>query len=128
VAVDLEPSKGSNGKGSGAGGGNSGDATASDTTDSSGGEGAEGHTDVAAAPFQPWKQELSREDAFRQALGEGETIGCVDDRALRQLSAGGCPDEHGLRGVVWRYLLDQVSHERLLDQVSHERLLDQVSH
>ena len=78
----------------------------------------------AAAPFQPWKHALSREDAFRQALGEkveakgsssSPTISgtgaksMIDDRALRQLAAGGCPDESGIRGVVWRYLLDQVS-------------------
>ena len=76
-----------------------------------------------AVPFQPWKHALSREDAFRQALGERVDVkgscgsptssgsgatATINDRALRQLAAGGCPDESGIRGVVWRYLLDQV--------------------
>jgi len=103
------------------------DSRSSNLSSSSSGEGS--NEEAAAAPFQPWKHALSREDAFRQALGEKvEAKGSsssptssgtgaksmIDDRALRQLAAGGCPDESGIRGVVWRYLLDQVSEKDTL--------------
>jgi hypothetical protein len=48
----------------------------------------------------PWRNGLTRFDAFSQALGEMD--GMVEDLAVRQLSAGGCPEETGIRGVVWR--------------------------
>lgn len=63
-----------------------------------------------------WKSGLTRYDAFDQALGK--TDGVVEDRAVRQLAAGGCPEETGIRGIVWRYLLDQLPEKRA-DWVTH---------
>ena len=40
------------------------------------------------------------------------TNGLVNDRAIRQLATGGCPEEAGVRGLVWRYLLDLLPPDR----------------
>jgi len=53
---------------------------------------------------------ISRLDSFNMSLG-GST-GLVDDTDLRSLAAGGCPEETGVRGIVWRYLLDQLPKKR----------------
>jgi len=71
-------------------------------------------------PEQPLPDRLcfSRADTISQALGGtldkpvADWTGRVDDRALRNLTAEGVPEESLLRGVIWRYLLHLLPQDR----------------